>query len=157
MVLNLIDTSDIFINKKYSDPQEYFEDMYNHLFPEGKVKEQFLGNILQREQKYPTGLDTGAIKVAIPHTDFTNSNVTQLVVTTFQEPVIFHQMDDFDKTIPVNLAIMILFNNAEKQPEMLQYIMKIVQSQQNLQAILNETDTEKMKTLFKEFGGLYHE
>ncbi|SYW05537.1 Phosphoenolpyruvate-dependent sugar phosphotransferase system, EIIA 2 [Oenococcus oeni] len=155
MNLNLIDGIDIFINKQYSDTREYFDDMYRYLFAEGKVNEQFLENIIKREKKYPTGLDTGVIKVAIPHTDFSNSNVTQLVVTTFKKPVKFKRMDDSDKSIPINIAIMILFNSAEKQPEMLQYIMNIVQNQNNLEAVLREKNKDEMKKLFKEFGGLY--
>ncbi|OIK85249.1 PTS lactose transporter subunit IIBC [Oenococcus oeni] len=155
MNLNLIDGIDIFINKQYSDTREYFDDMYRYLFAEGKVNEQFRENIIKREKKYPTGLDTGIIKVAIPHTDFSNSNVTQLVVTTFKKPVKFKRMDDYDKSIPINIAIMILFNSAEKQPEMLQYIMNIVQNQNNLEAVLREKNKDEMKKLFKEFGGLY--
>ncbi|MBG1273994.1 PTS sugar transporter subunit IIA [Lactobacillus paracasei subsp. paracasei] len=149
----LVSESDIFIDQEFQDEQEYFEVVTQHLLKEGKVKAIFLESILQRERSYPTGLDTGEIKVAIPHTDYTNANTTQLVVTTFKSPVGFHQMDDPDYVIPVNVAIMILFNNPEKQPQMLKYIMGIVQSQENLHEIINTKDVKSMKQLFENFGG----
>ncbi|EKP97076.1 PTS sugar transporter subunit IIA [Lacticaseibacillus casei] len=62
-------------------------------------------------------------------------------------------MDDPDYVIPVNVAIMILFNNPEKQPQMLKYIMGIVQSQENLHEIINTKDVKSMKQLFENFGG----
>ena len=62
-------------------------------------------------------------------------------------------MDEPDYIIPVNLAIMILFDNPEKQPEMLKYIMGIVQSQENLNKIIEAKDIKSMKQLFEEFGG----
>lgn len=58
-------------------------------------------------------------------------------------------MDDPDYVIPVNVAIMILFNNPEKQPQMLKYIMGIVQSQENLHEIINTKDVKSMKQLLK--------
>ena len=48
---------------------------------------------------------------------------------------------------------MILFNNPEKQPQMLKYIMGIVQSQENLHEIINTKDVKSMKQLFENFGG----
>lgn len=152
-VEELVSDADIFIDREFQDEQDYFEMVAKHLLGEGKVKTSFLENILQREKDYPTGLDTGEIKVAIPHTDYTNANTTQLVVTTFKSPVGFHQMDDPDYVIPVNLAIMILFDNPEKQPQMLKYIMGIVQSQTNLREIVNTKNVKSMKRLFEKFGG----
>ncbi|KLI74668.1 PTS transporter subunit IIA-like nitrogen-regulatory protein PtsN [Lacticaseibacillus zeae DSM 20178 = KCTC 3804] len=152
-VEELVSDADIFIDQEFQDEQEYFEMVATHLLEERKVKTSFLENILQREKDYPTGLNTGEIKVAIPHTDYTNANTTQLVVTTFKSPVGFHQMDDPDYVIPVNLAIMILFDNPEKQPQMLKYIMEIVQSQTNLREIINTKNVKSMKQLFEEFGG----
>ncbi len=149
----LVSGSDIFINQDFLDERDYFRTVSDHLRKEGKVRDSFFKSILQREENYPTGLDTGKIKVAIPHTDYTNANTTQLVVTTFRKPVGFHQMDEPDYIIPVNLAIMILFNNPEKQPEMLKYIMGIVQSQENLNKIIEAKDIKSMKQLFEEFGG----
>lgn len=152
-VEELVSEADIFIDREFQDEQDYFEMVAKHLLGERKVKTSFLENILQREKDYPTGLDTGEIKVAIPHTDYTNANTTQLVVTTFKSPVGFHQMDDPDYVIPVNLAIMILFDNPEKQPQMLKYIMGIVQSQTNLREIVNTKNVKSMKQLFEKFGG----
>ncbi|MFT8459932.1 MAG: PTS sugar transporter subunit IIA [Liquorilactobacillus ghanensis] len=152
-VEKLVSESDIFIDRKFQNEQEYFEVIAQHLLKERKVKSSFLDSVLQREKNYPTGLDTGKIKVAIPHTDYTKANTTQLVVTTFKSPVGFHQMDNPNNIIPVNLAIMILFNNPEKQPQMLKYIMKIVQNQANLHEIINTKNIKSMKKLFENFGG----
>ncbi|WP_225418504.1 PTS sugar transporter subunit IIA [Loigolactobacillus iwatensis] len=153
MDTELIDKNDIFINQEFKSNTDYFQKTYQVLLKEGKVKKKFIDNILQREKDYPTGLNTGEIKVAIPHTDYTYSNTTQLVVTTFKSPVEFYQMDNSSSKISVNLAVMILFNNPKKQPETLKYIMKIIQNQSSLSMIMKQQSKESMSKLFKTFGG----
>ena len=58
------------------------------LFAEGYVKESYSDAIIEREKKYPTGLPTGEICVAIPHTDPEHVNDAAICLSILEKPVI---------------------------------------------------------------------
>lgn len=50
--------------------QEYMEDSAKRLFQNGNVTDGFLTALVEREKKYPTGLQTMSIAAALPHAEF---------------------------------------------------------------------------------------
>ncbi|MCI1881988.1 MAG: PTS sugar transporter subunit IIA [Sporolactobacillus sp.] len=153
MDASLLDNRDIFIGKTFSSCHAFYDFITDHLLFEQKIKDGYKQSILHREEKFPTGLDTGLIKVAIPHTDYNQSNTTQLVITTLSQPVKFRQMDKPSKEIAVSIILLILFDKPQKQLTLLQQIMKIVQNQQILTEIMAQKTTNSMVRLFKKIGG----
>lgn len=150
---SLLDSQDIFINKSFASREEFYGFITEHLLSEKKIKPSYKESILKREENFPTGLDTGSIKVAIPHTDYNQSKTTQLVITTLAEPIKFRQMDDPSQEIDISIILLILFNQPKKQLVLLQQIMKIVQNQQILTNILSQKTSDSMINLFKNIGG----
>lgn len=58
----------ITINNDSKTIEEFFTNASDILMERGYVKESFLDAILEREKKYPTGLEMPKIVIAIPHT-----------------------------------------------------------------------------------------
>ncbi|MDF7638009.1 PTS sugar transporter subunit IIA [Lactobacillus sp. ESL0791] len=143
-----IDKKDIFLNKEFSSRKQFYDFITNILLEEGKIKDTYKNSILVRESKFPTGLDTGEIKVAIPHTDYNQSNVTQLVITTLSKPIKFKKMDNPVDEIEVSIIFLILFNKPEKQLLMLKQIMNIIQDQVFLKNLLKQNSTSEVISLF---------
>lgn len=137
----------IYVNQTFSNQQEFFETITNKLKEKGLIKDGYYEAINSRENKYPTGLDSGLLKVAIPHTDYEYSNTTDLIVTTLEKPIIFNAMDNPDLEIEVDIIILILFDNPEKQLELLTNIMKIIQNQELLKEISNATTSQEVYQL----------
>lgn len=143
----LFDQQDIFINKSFKDVNSYYEFICQHLKKENKIDNKYLDSIKNREKKFPTGLKTGKICVAIPHTDYQHSKTTQLVITTLSEPLKFHKMDDPKNFCNVSIIIQILFNTPEKQLILLKDLMRLIQNQTFLQDIKNaETKKQVLNT-----------
>lgn len=125
----------IFIDKSFTDQKDLLMQLSEILEEEGYVKSTFLENILSREKQYPTGLDTGEIKVAIPHTDSENVLKPCLALCTLEKPVNFKQMDDMDKEIPVDIIFMLAIKDPKLQVPTLTNLMSIFSQSDVLEEI----------------------
>lgn len=146
---NLLSKDDIFLDKNFGDTDAYYKEICTHLLQEGKIDSNYLNSIETREKKFPTGLNTGKICVAIPHTDYQHSKTTQLVITTLGKPIYFKQMDDPSKSCPVTIIIQILFDSPEKQLILLKELMKMIQNQKFLNKVMDAKDINTIISLFK--------
>ncbi|MFT8362282.1 MAG: PTS sugar transporter subunit IIA [Sporolactobacillus sp.] len=150
---SLFDERDIFVHQTFHSRDDFYDFVTAHLLDENKIKPDYRASIIQREKNFPTGLNTGAIKVAIPHTDYTRSNTTQIIVTTLAQPIKFHQMDCPERTIDVSIILLILFDKPQKQLAILQQMMEIVQNQQTLNALLVQKDKQSIIKILESIGG----
>ena len=148
---NLLNLNDIFVDMSFNSRDEFFNFITKHLRDENKIKSNFKNNILERENSFPTGLDTGKIGVALPHTDYKYSNTNQLVITTLADPLSFQRMDDPDRVIRVSIIILILFDKPEKQPTILKKIMEVIQNQKILQQIKDQNSAENVLKILKKY------
>ncbi|KYC60124.1 MULTISPECIES: PTS sugar transporter subunit IIA [Heyndrickxia] len=145
-----LEVKNIYVKRNFSSADDFFKVITSKLEKEGMIKEGYYNAITNREKTYPTGLDTGQIKVAIPHTDCKFSNKTQLIVTTLEKPVKFKRMDDPDSEVSVSVIILILFDNPNKQLKLLSEIMKIVKNQELLAEILKAKTPEEVYQLLNQ-------
>ncbi len=58
-----------FIDFEARDRFDLFARLGERLAPAGYIRDGWLDAILERERRYPTGLDCGPIRVAIPHVE----------------------------------------------------------------------------------------
>lgn len=119
---------------------ELLETLADKLYEEGYVKETYKEAILAREAVTPTGLFTGNINVAIPHTDCQHVNEDAIVVAVLNHPVTFARMDDPLKKIDVRLVVMLALSQPHGHIEMLQKVITLIQNQDALEDILAHSD-----------------
>lgn len=112
------------------------------------VKDGYVDAILQREQKYPTGLPVGNIGVAVPHADYKLVNKATLSVATLTEPIIFHNMGDVKATLPVQIIIMMAIKEPHSQVKVLQRLMEIIQDESFRKDMVDADTPAKLKNLF---------
>lgn len=147
----IINEENIFLNKKFTDQKEYFDYIFNSLYERGIVKKNYFKSIVRREAQFPTGLDTGEIKIAIPHTDFQVSKGTAIIITVLERPLLFSKMDNPVEKIKVDIIVQIVFDSPEKQPELLKKLMKLVSDQENLYLLKNCKNKKEVIELFNNF------
>lgn len=99
------------------------------LYRRGIVKDTFCENALKREEEFPTGLYTGDLNVAIPHTDSEHVNRSQIAFISLKNPVDFRAMDDDSVKVPVSLAFMIAMKHKHEQTDTLSALMGLFQKQ----------------------------
>ncbi len=107
----LIDKDNIFIDPVIDNRQELFELFNKNLFKKGFVKKGFYRALIEREKAYPTGLNTGNIKIALPHTDTDMVTKEGIAIATVKNPVLFGEMGNPDSMIGVNIIFLLLIKD----------------------------------------------
>lgn len=125
------------------DRDMVFSDVYRNLLKAGYVKGNFLSHVLEREDLYPTGIDTSPISkelpnIAIPHTEGEFVNARLIVPVLLKHPIRFNSMVDPQKTLDVSFLFMILNNDPTGQANVLAQIMDF----------LAHTSVDKLMELF---------
>ena len=59
----------IFFDFEANDRNDFLSKIGEILFKKKYVNKGFVNSIIEREENYPTGLDFGEYKIAIPHTN----------------------------------------------------------------------------------------
>lgn len=135
----------LFRVKDYPSAEEYLKDTADTLYTMGYVKKGFQEALLKREQNYPTGLETNTIGVSIPHADIGYAEREMIVVTKFENPVVFKRMDEPDQEIKVSISIMLLLKESHKHLEALKELSSLLMSS----SLAKVRDAESMEDFVK--------
>jgi len=128
--------------------EEAIEKLGNLLLKNGFVKESYVPAVVAREQEFATGLPTGDIGVAIPHTDSHHVLKQAVAVGVLPEAVQFCEMGDpFDTEVDVRLIFMLAVPDKDKVMTMLKQVMSIIQNPGFLKSIAQTTDRSEMVAL----------
>lgn len=119
----------VFSKVPAENSDEVIHYLANKLYEDGKVKDTFEQAVKDREKIYPTGLPTGKIAVAIPHTNVEYVNEAAIAFATLQHPVKFHNMAVTDQTVDAEIVVMLAMKNPHSQVSMLQKLMALFQDQ----------------------------
>jgi galactitol PTS system EIIA component len=109
----IIDESLTVVGLDCKDKVEVIERLAGLLLEGGYVKESYLPNVLVRETIMPTGLQTKAGGVAIPHTDSEHVIRSVMAIGLLKSPVNFKNMANPSEVVKVNLVFLLAI--AEKQ------------------------------------------
>lgn len=134
----------VFAQVKASDSQEIIHYLANQLQKNGKVKDTFEQAVLKREKIHPTGLPSGKVAVAIPHTDVQYVNEAAIAFATLAHPVKFHNMAETSKELDAQIVVMLALKEPHGQVEMLQKLMALFQEQSLLVDFKKITDHQKL-------------
>src|SRR5699024_9737521 len=93
----------IFLDVEITEQKELLEYMAKCLHESGNVNEIFIKEVVNREQKFPTGLQIEDIGVAIPHSDIEHVNNPAVAMAVLKEPVGFYSMENSEKIVAVNI------------------------------------------------------
>lgn len=108
----------------------------------GYVRSTYADAVVAREAKMPTGLPVGRdANVAVPHTDPQHVIKPGVALATLARPVAFANMEDPDEEVPVGLVFMLAINDKDRQIDMLQQIMEIVQSPEKIDALMRTAES----------------
>lgn len=148
--LDLFDQKAVFVTDK-TDRNEIFKDVYQKLLELGYVKGDFITNIIEREDKYPTGISTHPLShdlpnVAIPHTEGSFVNTQLIVPVALKNPVQFHNMVNPSEKFDVKFLFMILNDNPDLHANILAQIMDFLANTDvdDLNKLFNETNAKEI-------------
>ncbi|MDO9546047.1 MAG: PTS sugar transporter subunit IIA [Pelolinea sp.] len=95
--------------------EEVLEDLSNIAINAGYAKPGYRKAILEREEKYPTGLHTPKIEVAIPHADVEWAIEPSLTIGLLENPVTFGPMGGEGGDVAVEIVFMLTIKEPNEQ------------------------------------------
>lgn len=91
-----------------------------------KVNTDFLQNLLEREEKAPTGLSIYEYGIAIPHTEPQYVKEDSVAIAVLKEPIPFYDMVTKSEIISVNIIFLLALTESNKHLNILSQIMELV-------------------------------
>lgn len=143
MITNNKDKHYLAVSLSGSSDQDVLGQMADAMFQEGYVTDGFHDAVIKREETFPTGLPTGAINVAIPHTDPEYVKKAAVCLGVLEEPIEFHVMGMEGEKTNVSLLFMLAIKRKEEQLGLLQKLIEACQDQ-NVLSILKTGSVEKI-------------
>ena len=145
----ILDEDLIYRNIDFKTSREIETFLADQLYENGYVKEGYKKALLEREQKFPTGLPSSQPAIAIPHANADLVNKTTLAIATLKEPVEFKNMGNTKEDIPVRIVIMLVIAEPHSQVKMLQKVADIVQNEKLRKEFLQAETKQKLLKLIQ--------
>ncbi|RMC60136.1 PTS sugar transporter subunit IIA [Lactobacillus sp. ESL0260] len=145
----ILDEDLIYRNIDFKTSREIETFLADQLYENGYVKDGYKKALLEREQKFPTGLPSSQPAIAIPHANADLVNKTTLAIATLKEPVEFKNMGNTKEDIPVRIVIMLVIAEPHSQVKMLQKVADIVQNEELRKEFLQAETKQKLLQLIQ--------
>ena len=150
-IIGKADKNYLAVSLSGENDKEILGQMADVMFQEGYVNEGFHNAIIRREENFPTGLPTGEINVAIPHTDPEYVNRPAVCLGILDSPVKFNVMGMENETVLVSVLFMLAIKKKEDQLGLLQKLIATCQDQEMLK-VIQSGDKKKIDEVLGELG-----
>lgn len=134
----------IFTNLEINNDIYILEQLGLALYSKGYVKNSFTDALIQREKEFPTGIENGAINIAIPHADPKHVFKPTIAIATSKTGIKFKRIDNPEKTLLVKAVFLLAIKNAETQLTALKELMDLVCDYSKMNKIINCDSSEEV-------------
>lgn len=131
----------IYLDYKCETQGQLYQEIAKKIEKLGYVKSSYLENLLDREERFPTAIQTEVCGVAIPHTDSEHILRPGIAVVRLSKSCEFKEMVTSNK-VNVRLLFFLLVKDKENQVAVLSELMENFSNKKFLEALL-EASTEK--------------
>ena len=146
-VNNMLHSELIALNKGVHTEKDLFKLIAQDLKTKGFVNEGYLQGITEREDKFPTGLITPFLNVALPHSDTKYVEEPFIYVVRLVKPVTVHQMGD-NQEMEVKDLFFLGIKDPSKQVGLLSTLMQLFQDEEFVEQYKAlQTETEVYEVL----------
>lgn len=149
-LLDLIQPENILLNLDVTDGAGVVEALTEAMETTGFVERMYAQDVLEREKVFPTGLPTEPIAVAIPHADPDHIHRSAVGIAMLAKPVAFGLMGtDGTEEVAAQVVFLLAIKEREKQVEMLQQLIQLIQSGEVLQEMMEAATPEAVLELIR--------
>lgn len=149
-LFELLTEDHILLNIEATDGYDAIQQLTARLVKTGHVEPAFADDAWEREEDYPTGLPTEPHAVAIPHADPGHVGQSAVCFGTLRDPVSFGQMGtDGSTQLDVVVVILLAIKEREKQAELIQQVISLIQRPEFLSKLLEQETRESAFQLIR--------
>lgn len=146
MSTSLTELENIFVDIEVKDFETVIPLLVKPLIVNQDVLEDFPNQVIERERIFPTGLPTEPYGVAIPHTNAEFVINNKVTIATLKNPIQMEVMGGMDEdAIDVTIIFLLALGQSNKQLNILQKLMSILNQEDILTRIKNGTKEEIYK------------
>jgi galactitol PTS system EIIA component len=146
-----IDKKLILIHVQAKEKGEVLKKLAELLEDAGFVKDTYYDAVAAREAKYPTGLPTQPMAIAIPHCDAEHCIKPAIAVATLQQPVEFGIMGDEGGAVNVNVVFLLALDKKTDQAEFLGKLSNLFQNGDMIEHIARCPDSAEIASLVSNY------
>ena len=136
----------IYMEYPSKERETLLKELSDILKEKGYVKDSYQEAILEREQKYSTGLNTPGIPLAMPHAEAEHVKEPAILVAKLTEPVVFKEMGNSGNDVPAKFVFMLAVSNPEGHLATLSKFMSIFSQEDKLRALYAINDKKLLMT-----------
>ena len=143
----MIETSSklVVMNLEASDRDDAITKLCAVLEREGYIGSKYCGEVIKRENNYPTGLPSEGVIAAIPHAFSDDCQKTGTAVGILNKPVKFRNIADFDEELDVELVFLLANASGDNEHlDELQELMGCMSRPEMLKAIKNAKSEDEV-------------
>lgn len=126
---------------------ELFTAVAMALGGQGMVRTTFGDALQARERAYPTGLDFGDFRIALPHVDPEHVSTPGLVVCRNSNPIAFMAMEDHSLPLPVRLSLWPIVTDPQRQVGLLAELLRLLGTQGVYAQLLDGTHDDVQRVV----------
>jgi PTS system galactitol-specific IIA component len=138
------------IKSKKTTKEEILGELATTAIDAGYAREGFCEAILEREQKYPTGLHTPRIEVAVPHADAEWTLQPSLVIGILEDQVIFEPMGGEGGEVHAELVFMLTIADPSEHVDFLRAFSTLMEVPQLLIDFKKSGDPKQIVGVIRE-------
>jgi galactitol PTS system EIIA component len=119
--------------------EQAINDICQPLIQDQAIKKEYIDAVIEREGKWPTGLPTEPIGVAIPHAEGESFVLkSSLAIAILKEPIdVVEAGSDGKRNIKAQIIFLLAMKNAEGQLDLLRKLNSIFMQKDYLEKMIN--------------------
>ena len=143
----------ILFNPAVTTRTELIRLMGNHMLQRGYVAPTFTDAVLLREQNYPTGLSTGRLDFAVPHTDACHVIQPAIVVAKLHTPIEFDAMGMEESKIMAEYVFLLLLKKDGDHVAILQKLLTLCTNPEPTSKLRAAKDAQEVYDIIQSYYG----
>ena len=144
MGLDVLDNIKVLHISEPITPTELFARVGKLAIDSGWAREGFIQALTEREARYPTGLHTAGVEVAIPHADPEWTLQPGMVVCIANPPVPFQPMGGLGGEVQARFIFLLTIPSAEAHIDFLQALATVIEDEERLKELEETQDINRL-------------
>lgn len=126
------------------------KDVINHLgdllLKNNYIKKEYIVDVLNREENFPTGLELKNMGIAIPHANPNNVLRNGISILKLKNPVKFSNMET-ENDVYANMAFMLALKDPNDHLKMLQSLFIMFQQEDVMDELAGTSSKEEIRSI----------